>query len=530
MKTFEDRDYQARAIEENLNYLETKDGNLCCCMPGGSGKAYVIARMAQILAKQGKRVLMLVNNGKLVKQNTETLQAIWPNAPLGVYASQLKRRELDCKITYAMIQSIHRHASTLGHIDVILVDEAHAINNKQQGTYRKFISDLTEINPAIKIQGYSASPYRLGQGMVTDGDDALFTDISEPVTIKELLEMGFLSPLRSPETPIQLNTEGLKKTAGEFSLSDMQNRFNTDEANKEIALHMKENRSDRNHWLIFCSGIEHCENFAKALNDIGITAESLTQKNNNKQDEILERFESGKTRALCNFGILTTGYDFPALDYIALIRKTNSPGLYLQIIVRGMRIFEGKENCFIDDFCGNIEQHGPVIAIQPPPPPGKRKRQKAPIKICPTCKEQLPASVMVCYHCGHRFEAKEKTYELSTADVLGLRPNIMEVTGWRWSHHISRSSGKEMIKCIYYGSLSQKPITEYFAVTHEGKAGRVAVGKIQQIAANSNDLDLNQAQNLYELSDLLNRRSTPPAQIKYSKNGKFFSVDKRIWA
>ena len=107
------------------------------------------------------------------------------------------------------------------------MDEAHAINNKQQGTYRKFISDLTEINPAIKIQGYSASPYRLGQGMVTDGDDALFTDISEPVTIKELLEMGFLSPLRSPETPIQLNTEGLKKTAGEVSPSDMQTRFNT---------------------------------------------------------------------------------------------------------------------------------------------------------------------------------------------------------------------------------------------------------------------------------------------------------------
>ena len=194
-----------------------------------------------------------------------------------------------------------------------------------------------------------------------------------------------------------------------------------------------------------------------------------------------------------------------------------------------MRIFEGKENCFIDDFCGNIEQHGPVIAIQPPPPPGKRKKQKAPIKTCPTCSEMLPASVMLCYHCGHRFETQEKKYALSTADVLGLRPNVMDVTGWRWAHHISRSSGKEMIKCTYYGSLSQKQITEYFAVTHEGKAGRVAVGKIQQIAANSNGLDLNKAKNLYELSDLLNRKSTPPAQIKYSKNGKFFSVDKRIW-
>ena len=76
---------------------------------------------------------------------------------------------------------------------------------------------------------------------------------------------------------------------------------------------------------------------------------------------------------MVNCDVLTTGFDAPNTDMIVMLRPTQSPGLYVQMMGRGMRIAEGKKDCLILDFAKNIERHGPINQIAPNQK-GKRKK------------------------------------------------------------------------------------------------------------------------------------------------------------
>src|SRR5699024_2583527 len=298
---------------------------------------------------------------ELIQQNAAKLVNLWPNAPMGIYSASVGKRDMGNPITYAGIGSVCNRASQIGHIDLCIIDEVHAVNNKKNGMYRKLIDDLLAINPNMRLVGFTASPYRLGQGDLTEGDDALFTDILTPVTIEELVYKGYLCPLRSKVTDTKLSTEGIKKRGGEYVAKDMQRAFNVDEQNVAIASEIAERARDRRHWLIFCAGIEHAEAMDEALQHIGIKADHLNGGHGKRvREEKLRQFESGEVQALCNVGILTTGYDFPDLDCIVFLRATESPGLYLQSAVRAMRIKSHSDDALVLDFVGNVERHGPI--------------------------------------------------------------------------------------------------------------------------------------------------------------------------
>ena len=135
-------------------------------------------------------------------------------------------------------------------------------------------------------------------------------------------------------------------------------------SNQAVVQEIIEKASSREHWLIFCSGVAHSEAVAECLRAAGITAEALDATHSKTERERkLADFESGRMRAICSVGILTTGYDFPALDCIAFLRSTMSPGLYLQMAVRGMRPYPGKTDCLVLDFAGVVASHGPITEI-----------------------------------------------------------------------------------------------------------------------------------------------------------------------
>jgi DNA repair protein RadD len=133
-----------------------------------------------------------------------------------------------------------------------IIDEVHAVSTAESGIYRKLISDLLEINPAMRIVGLSASPYRLGQGLITEGPTAIFSEILEPVSIEELVFKTHLVPLRSKITRHKLDTDGLHKRQGEYIASEMEAKFNTDDHNSAVVQEIINKASSRAHWLIFC--------------------------------------------------------------------------------------------------------------------------------------------------------------------------------------------------------------------------------------------------------------------------------------
>jgi DNA repair protein RadD len=103
-------------------------------------------------------------------------------------------------------------------------------SHKQEGGYRKLIDDLTSINPALRVIGLTATPYRLGHGYITD-QPALFSDIIAPVSIEELIYKGFLAPLRSKLTNHKLSVDGVHKRGGEYIESELQAAVDTDDHN-----------------------------------------------------------------------------------------------------------------------------------------------------------------------------------------------------------------------------------------------------------------------------------------------------------
>ena len=202
------RQYQQRAIDDLYKWFsDGNKGNPCLVLPTGSGKSHIIAALCKDALQNWPetQVLMLTHVKELISQNAEKMREHWKGAPMGIYSSSLNKRQLGEPITFAGIQSIRNKAQQLGHIDLVIIDECHLVSHKDEGGYRKLLSSLLIIHPALRVIGLTASPYRLNHGLITD-KPALFDELIDPVSIEYLISKGFLSTLRSKITSSKLAT------------------------------------------------------------------------------------------------------------------------------------------------------------------------------------------------------------------------------------------------------------------------------------------------------------------------------------
>ena len=179
------RDYQQRVLDALYVWFEKgNEGNPCAVMPTGSGKSHVIAAMCKDVVKKwpDQKILMLTHVKELIEQNAEKMLLHWPDAPLGIYSAGVGRKELGNAITFASIQSVRNKAEQIGHVNLVIVDEAHTINHKAEGGYRTLLGELKRINPLLRVVGFTATPYRLGHGLITD-KPAIFDALIDVVTI-----------------------------------------------------------------------------------------------------------------------------------------------------------------------------------------------------------------------------------------------------------------------------------------------------------------------------------------------------------
>jgi DNA repair protein RadD len=288
----------------------------------------------------------------------------------------------------------------------VIIDECHLVNHKEEGGYRKLLADLKAINPALRVVGLTATPYRLGHGLITD-KPALFDALLEPVSIEELVFKGYLSTLRSKVTSAKLDTSGVKKRGGEFIESELQAAVDTDDNNQRVVQEVIALAGDRKAWLVFCTGVQHAEHVAEVLRQHGVAAQCVTGETPKaERKRMLNDFKAGKLRALTNANVLTTGFDYPDIDLIAMLRPTMSASLYVQMAGRGMRVKSHADHCLVLDFAGVVEMHGPIVAVQPPKKGGDGDGE-APVKVCDTCDELVHISAKECPSCGHPFPEPE---------------------------------------------------------------------------------------------------------------------------
>jgi len=527
------REYQQRAIDQLYDWFEGGNtGNPCLVLPTGSGKSHIIAAICRDAIQNWPetRILMLTHVKELIEQNAEKMMQYWPNAPLGIFSASIGRKDLGEPITFAGIQSIRKRSDEIGHVDLIIIDECHLVSHKDEGGYRKLISDLSIINPKMRVIGLTATPYRLGHGLITD-KPAIFDALLEPVSIEELVYKGYLAKLHSKITKTKLDVSGVHKRGGEYIESELQAAVDTEFMNAGVVREVIARAEDRKAWLFFCTGVDHAQNMASMLLSHGIEAACVTGETPKKERErLLDDFKVGKIRAITNANVLTTGFDYPDIDLIAMVRPTMSASLYVQMAGRGMRPKSHTDHCMVLDFAGVVETHGPITAVQPPKKKGDGTGD-FPAKICEECGEINHISAKECQSCGNQFPAPEpKKWKLRDVDIMGGDGNDIAVSSWRWEKHISRSSGKELLCVRYYGGLTDPAVAEYFAIGYEGYAGQKAARDLYKIAVASNAPDgCLTSNNLGEIAQKLNQ-SNPPRKIKYRMDGKYARIIERKWS
>ena len=531
MAKIELREYQSRALSMLYDWMEKNTGHPCIVLPTGSGKSVVIAELCRqaITEWPETQIVMLTRSVELINQNAEKLRTIWPGAPMGIYSASAGKKQLGEPITIGGPLSIVRVTKKIGHCDLLLVDEAHDISHKDEGSYRKIINDLMAINPSMRVIGFTASPFRLGHGMITD-KPAIFDALLDPVSIEELIFKGYLATLRSKQTSFKLDTSGVHKRGGDFVESELQAAVDTSDNNEAMIDEVIKRSDNRKSWMFFATGVQHAENLRDILLTRGISAVSVTGDMAKKdREQAIADFKSGKITAITQVGCLNVGFDHPAIDLLVMARPTMSPGLYLQQAGRGMRPNAGKADCLVLDFAGVVESHGPITNVQPPKKGGDGNGE-APVKVCDECGELVHISAAICPACGAVFpEPVKKKLVLRNDDIMGLEGKELEVSSWAWREHISKASGIQMLAVTYYGSLSDAPITEYLPIMHEGYAGQKAMGLLLSIANSASIVPggLN-VQTMVEMVQNMNN-ATPPKLIEYRKDGRFYRVLSRKW-
>ena len=521
------RSYQREAIDSLLQYWEHKSGNPIICIPTGGGKALVIATFIKecIQAFPKTRFMMLTHVKELLEQNYMELLNEWREAPVGLYSAGLNKRQHTSQVTIAGIQSVYKKASIFGWQDIIIIDESHLLGEKDDGMYRKFIADLKQLNSAIKVVGLTATPYRLKQGLLTDGDNALFDDIVYDISIGQLIKEGYLCKLISKSSKNKVDLTSVSITNGDFNLGQMEKSFDNDNIIDSMLNEVYDLAGSRNKRLFFSSGIQHAHHIRDKIRLRGMDCEVVHGDMDDKdRKSILHRFKSNQLRDLVNYGVLTTGYNDPSLDCIVLARGTKSTGLYVQILGRGTRTYAGKENCLILDYGGNIDRHGPIDQIKIKPKrnsDGKGEVQKAPVKICPKCDSANNIAALSCEDCGHEFpEVIKHDAVASSAPVMGeaVKPIEFEVDRWTMLRH--QKEGKpDSVKIKYYSGFNY--IQEWITIEHGGFATQKARIKLAKL--------LHDQRLLYKLNktdDILNNQANfrMPKKIKYKKNGKYEEV------
>lgn len=452
MNKYELRYYQEEAVRATYKYI--KDGGRAgvAVLPTATGKSIVIAELIKrtLLARNHVRVMMLTHVKELIGQNHEKLRSIWPTAPCGIFSAGLKAKQHTYPITYAGIQSCYRHPKLFGHIDMVIIDECHLISDKSESMYGSFLKGLKEVNPNIVIIGFTATPYRLGMGYLTEGPifDDIYYDISTLDDFVKLIDEGYLCDLVPVRAEAEFDLTEVKKIAGEFSETSLDENINREEITKAVVAETVMRAKDRNKGIAFCISISHAESMSDLFNQAGLRSTVIhSQLEGNLRDERIADYRKGKYNMLCNVGVLTTGFDDPEIDYLVIARPTESTSLHVQIMGRGMRPHPSKKNTLVLDFAGNTIRLGPVNDPVIPVKKGEGKGDP-PIRICPKCETINHASARTCKFCGHEFpppeiKIAEKAYSVELIKRTEL-PKIYEqpVDKVIWNIHNSRANNQ----------------------------------------------------------------------------------------
>jgi len=531
------RPYQNEALAAAFEAVTARPGDKLVVLPTGTGKALCIADFIRgwLSEYPTHRIINLVHSRELVEQNHAETLGHWPECPAGIYCAGLSRRDKDAQVLFASIQSVQKKADKIQWADLVIVDEAHAIPHNSDTGYRAFISALRSVNPRMRVVGFTATPYRLDSGMLHEGDGALFDEIVYEYDLVEAISDGYLSEPIAVSAERQIDTSGVRTRGGEFVAGQLEAAAMAGDNTSAIVDEIMRHGADRRGWIVFGTGIKHCEALRDELRRRGVTCEGVfaTTPKAERRD-IIAAFKRQDIRCLVSVVALTTGFNAPHADLVALVRPTKSAGLYVQAVGRGTRLFPGKTNCLVLDFGGNIERFGPIDQIRVKKKRAADDEPEAPKKICPACGAPTPISARSCADCGYEFppgegeskiDVRAASGALLSSQAVDHRPRkTMHVSAVRYHGHVGKS-GKPCVRVEYQCGLVVVP--EFVCPEHWGKAHDKA--RMWWSSARPGDCHTPLPRTVPDFIAAAEASARVPREIEAVKEGKFWQVTRRIY-
>ncbi|AGH94467.1 DEAD/DEAH box helicase [Pseudobdellovibrio exovorus] len=383
------RDYQQQAVNNVIRFFQVRKDPAVIVLPTGAGKSLVIAELARI-AKG--RVLVLAHVKELVEQNYEKYKSYGLSA--GIFSASLGKKDWNQKAIFGSVQSVARAPDEFfDNFSLLVIDECHRVAEDSDTQYQGVISKLRERNPDLCILGLTATPYRLGLGWIYE-----FSHTGELKTDKKRffkqcvyeLPLSYMIKNKFLTTPVKVD---IPVTSYDFSELTEKDRAYTTAEVEEVLKSQKHltpliikniiditERYNRKGVMIFSSTVKHAEEIMSHLppQDSRVV---LGDTDISERDRIVNDFKEKKFKYLVNVSVLTTGFDAPHVDVIAILRPTESNSLYQQIVGRGLRLSEDKKDCYVLDYTGiGHDIFAPEISDRRP------RKDTVPVVVpCPAC-------------------------------------------------------------------------------------------------------------------------------------------------
>lgn len=361
------RDYQQEAVDITIATTRQTLSPFLVELPTGAGKSLYLAAVAIKLHElSGKRILILAPRAELVLQNREKVQLL--GAKGSVYSSSAGEKSLRHPIIAATPGTFKSQAKRMGEqFAAVLIDECDSTTP----TIREIIDTMRQCSPNLRVIGTTGTPYTMNGGYIYRIDeqgkalsdyhtrDPYYERLVYKLTTRQLLDRGFLTPVKVGDTGMEhYGTIHLKPNRmGRFSSTDINEVFVGRGGKTAMIVHDAVNRMDGRHSIVFFAAtVRHAEEILSSLNP---NFAAVVHGETPNRDAVLRRFVNGELRFLVNVDVLTVGWDCPRVDGIVMMRATESARLLQQIIGRGLRLYDGKEDVLLLDYAQNLERHAP---------------------------------------------------------------------------------------------------------------------------------------------------------------------------
>jgi superfamily II DNA or RNA helicase len=340
------RAYQRDAVDAVIAARRAGTRRMLVCLPTGAGKTVIFAHLARLARRQ---VLVLAHREELLAQAKAKIEAaLGGGAVVGIEQGQ-QRAPAEAKVVVCSIRSLHarRLEEVIRGRDLGLViyDECHHAAAEDN---RRVLASLGVFEPSFDgtLLGFTATTSR-GDGL---GLDSIFERIVYTRALRQMIEDGFLAPLRGYRIETSADLGALSGAGADFDEVELAAAVDIEDRNALVARSIQELARDRR-TLAFCVTVGHAQNLRRALGLLGVPAGVVFgAMRPEARAQALADFREGRVRALSNVAVLTEGFDDPGVSCIAMARPTRSEGLYAQCVGRGTRLSPDKKDCIILDF------------------------------------------------------------------------------------------------------------------------------------------------------------------------------------